>query len=178
MNTANKGLAKTLFNFILVRIKGINEESDAPWFALPLMIGSVLSIFLFYAHILVSPYPSVQPSLLWKLYRAPQVGDYVVFSHQHELIENKNNLKWIKHLSCVAGQTLERVQDSHFTCDGKYIAPVRLKSMDDMDLEQFYFSGIIPENKAFVFGDGMNSFDSRHFGFVDYDIMRAYKAVF
>lgn len=177
MNMIEKGPIKYLINYFTLRIKSLGDEWNAPWYAIPIFLAAMGSIALIYTHILISPYPSVKPSLLLKLYREPQVGDYVVFKHQHALIENKNNLKWIKHLSCVAGQTLERIQDSHFTCDGKYIAPVRLKSMDDMDLPQFTYSGKIPENKAFVFGDGMNSFDSRHFGFVDYDLMKAYKAL-
>ena len=178
MNIKNNGVIKNIVSYFSTRNQSLKGDFEAPWYAIPIVIGSWGVIGFVYSHLLISPYPSIQPSLLWKLYSEPKVGDYVLFPHEHELIVNEKNELWIKHLSCISGQNLVRVQDSHFTCDGDYIAPVRLLSADNLELPQFYFNGKIPPNKAFVFGDGFNSFDSRHFGLVNYDIMTAYKALF
>ena len=145
------------------------EDIDAPWYALPLVVSVVVVLHLAFSHITLSPYESVKPSLLWKISRAPETGDYVTFKHSHPLITQKAEA-WIKVLACKEGQLLQRIDD-RFYCDGQFFAKARFKSKANRDLPQFYFEGIIPNNKAFVLGDGRNSFDSRHFGFVDYDIM-------
>jgi len=161
---------KNMTNKITNALKSYIDAIDAPWYALPVFLILALSMYFVMTHITLSPYESVKPTILWRVDRPPKIGDYVTFPFQHDLI--KTDLKhWVKYLACMEGHSLTRVEDDVFLCDGKEIAKVRLYSKAKELLPQFTFSGVIPKNKAFVFGDGEDSFDSRHFGFVDLDIM-------
>lgn len=107
---------------------------------------------------------SVKPYLLFRTDEIPQQGDYVTFPFHHPLIQTKAKY-WVKLLACNEGQYLLR-HDNHFYCDGIFFADARLLSKRNEPLPQFYYDGRIPAGHAFVLGDGQNSFDSRHFGFV------------
>lgn len=152
-----------------VRVQNYFKEIGAPWYALPIAVICIASMYFISIKITLSPFESVKPSLLWKVERKPHMGDYVTFPFSHPLITTKAEA-WIKLLACTEGHLLQRI-DNKFYCDGQFFANARLKSKANQDLPQFHYNGLIPENKAFVLGDGTNSFDSRHFGFVDYNTM-------
>lgn len=146
------------------------SEIKAPWYALPLVVGAWFFFYFVTSHVTVAPSPSVKPLILWRIDRTPSMGDYVTFPFSHPLIET-NAKYWVKYLACTEGHTLKRESDV-FYCDGQAFAEARLYSMKGDPLPQFHFDGEVPPKKAFVFGDGQNSFDSRHFGFVDTQSMQ------
>lgn len=133
------------------------------------VLGIMLSILLCMWFVKIPVTPSIDKSLLYRdlFSNAPiTVNDYILFTHEHELIGGKKNV--IKKVGCVSGQRLDR-RDDAFYCDDKFLKVIRLERVSGDPLPQFEFNGIIPENKLFVYGTDQYSFGSRHWGFVDMD---------
>lgn len=139
-----------------------------------LMISTFVGLHMLFARLTVGS-ESVKPYLLWRIDGIPHQGDYVTFPFSHPMIKTKAKY-WVKYLACNEGQRLTR-KDDKFYCDGIYFADARLLSKQSAPLPQFIYDDIIPKGKAFVLGDGTNSFDSRHFGLVPNTEMMINKAI-
>lgn len=72
----------------------------------------------------------------------------------------------IKRVACAPGELLQE-DGRDFRCGGWFIGRARELSRDGRPAPLFRFSGVIPEGKYFVMGDGADSYDSRYFGFVE-----------
>lgn len=86
--------------------------------------------------------------------------------------------KAIKRVACAPGDLLQE-DGRDFRCGGWFIGRARELSHDGRPAPLFRFSGVIPEGKYFVMGDGADSYDSRYFGFVEAkDVLALARPVF
>ncbi|NYT27847.1 MAG: S26 family signal peptidase [Candidatus Thiodubiliella endoseptemdiera] len=44
-------------------------------------------------------------------------------------------------------------------------------------IKQFYYDDIVPQNKAILWGSNIESFDSRYWGFIDYNKLNKMKLI-
>lgn len=156
----------------------VTPLKKTPWFALPIMLIVMASIFYVGSNIKVVVTESVDAKVVWPLKRAPAVGDYVYFHLTHRVLETPDNtLPFVKVLTCTEGQLLEKV-GMNWTCDGKDLGTSREFSITGDKLDQFEFNGPIPKGKGFVQGTHKITFDSRYWGFVDLNAVTTVQKVF
>ncbi|KZY30262.1 hypothetical protein A3752_04900 [Oleiphilus sp. HI0081] len=132
-----------------------------------IVLGIMFSIVLVFWFVKFPVTPSIDKSFLYRdlFGPTPIINDeYVLFTHDHELIGGKQSV--IKKVGCIAGQKLERRADG-FYCNDKFLKVIRLERVNGEPLPQFYFHGVVPENKLFLYGTDQYSFGSRHWGFID-----------
>jgi len=72
----------------------------------------------------------------------------------------------IKRVVCAPGELLQE-DGRDFRCGGWFVGRARELSRDGRPAPLFRFSGVIPEGRYFVMGDGADSYDSRDFGCVE-----------
>ena len=92
-------------------------------------------------------------------------GDHIIFYRPKDKAFPGGNL--IKMILCMPGDMLEEKNRDYY-CNGKYMLTAKTISRTGVPLKHFQFKGRIPENCYFVVGDGdiKNAYDSRYFGFV------------
>lgn len=94
-------------------------------------------------------------------------NDVVTFHYKHDFF-NGERLRLAKRIKCLPGETLLKENESFF-CEGVYLGEAKLKRKNGQDFPVFSYNGEIPPNKYFLFGDSLDSFDSRYFGLIDID---------
>jgi type IV secretory pathway protease TraF len=66
----------------------------------------------------------------------------------------------------------EKVIKCHNKFGGRSYKIKRILQTDSgKKLPQFYFEGIVPEGKSIVYDSDSKSFDSRYYGFIDYNVI-------
>lgn len=116
---------------------------------------------------------TITPSLRHRIYlldRAPSKeqivrNSYVLFELHSKYLEGAKTKKTLKQAACVEGDIL-RVRQGSYYCNDTYLGSAKEYSLQEEKLEYFKFEGEIPKGSLFVFGNHVDSFDSRYFGFV------------
>jgi type IV secretory pathway protease TraF len=100
--------------------------------------------------------------------RFPKIerGDYVSLTVIYPYSEIPEEIKVVKKIGCVEGQTLA-VKGRNFYCDNFYLGRAREKTMSGKKVNMFVYNGKVPEGKVFLIAPHEYSFDSRYFGFVE-----------
>lgn len=126
---------------------------------------------------------TITPSLRHRIYlldRSPSEArivrnSYVLFELPSKYLEGAKTKKTLKQAACVEGDILSVRQGSYY-CNDTYLGRAKEYSLSGERLHPFEFEGEIPKGDLFVFGDHVDSLDSRYFGFVRREdvIARAY----
>jgi signal peptidase I len=96
-----------------------------------------------------------------------EIGDIVSFPFIRNDRYFKKGTNFGKAISCKPGQYLYVDKNKSFYCDGRMFAAALNSDSKGNKVENFYFNGVIPQNKFFVMGSAINSYDSRYWGFLD-----------
>jgi len=99
-------------------------------------------------------------------------GAYVLFEVRSEYIDGGAPHRAIKRISCAGGEELS-VSGDRYYCGGKEVAVAKTHSLAGEKLPRFFHNGKIPEDGIFVTGQHRDSFDSRYFGFVKKEEVKA-----
>lgn len=133
-------------------------------------------IDLLYRQIIINTSDSHKGTIFWKVDKKPEKNDFVYFEFQHRLL-SKNTRILSKKLVCTEGDNLV-IGDSFIVCNSqKYPIKRNKKTGGGKLIDQFYYNGIVPKNKGIVWGSNLDSFDSRYWGFINYDSLRAMKLI-
>lgn len=76
-----------------------------------------------------------------------------------------------KYVRCEGGDKLS-VKNLQYFCNNKFIGVAKTKDKNGKSIEPFVYEGIIPEGQYFVMGTHERSYDSRYWGFVDYNLIK------
>ena len=132
-------------------------------------------------HIFITLTPSIKYRVLWLTADLDNisVGDYVVFRLNKERLQglplpteladdDDGIILAVKRVGCVEGDVLLRKGDGgrDFYCGDQFLGHAKDKSRKGVPLDPARIQGTIPEGKAYVTGDNVDSFDSRYFGLV------------
>lgn len=148
-----------------------------------LLIFSLVAIVIYYligmfiTHIVVNVSNSHSGIIFWKSDEKPEKSDLVYFDFEHELLPKK--FKTLsKRLICIENDNLV-INDQFIVCNKKkYRIKRNIKTGSGKSIEQFYYSGIVPKNKAVVWGSNLESFDSRYWGFINLQKTSKMKLIF
>ncbi len=99
-------------------------------------------------------------------------NSYVMFPMHTQFILEGREFVAIKQVSCQPGDTLE-LKGRDYYCNGEFIASAKPLSMKGEPLSAFRFSGPVPSGMLFVTGHHKDSYDSRYFGFVRKEDVKA-----
>ena len=109
-------------------------------------------------------------------------GDYVLFSLEvgrlgkvplPEGVREGETVRAVKRVACMEGEQL-RVAGRDFFCGDEPIGRAKERSLKGVPLTPFVHEGPVPAGQVFLAGDHPDSFDSRYFGFVDQNALRAW----
>ena len=108
---------------------------------------------------------------LWFGIKDFALGSYVEFipSVQNEYTKGKVLVKQVR---CVYPQVLH-VQGLDYYCDGEFLGRAKLEDSKKRPIKPFVYSGVVPKDCFFAMGETENSYDSRYFGFVCKEHVRA-----
>ncbi len=135
-----------------------------------------LLIRTLFTHIVINISDSHMGTVFWKSDKSPEKNDFVYFNFQHELLPK--NLKVLsKKIVCIGGESL-KIDDQFIICqDKKYPIKRNKKTGSGKTIKQFYYDDIVPQNKAILWGSNIESFDSRYWGFIDYNKLNKMKLI-
>lgn len=136
-----------------------------------------LVIKLVFEQISVNISNSHEGIIFWKTDEKPVKNNFVYFDFQHELLPK--GLKVLsKKLVCIGGDKL-LINDNFIICNKqKYTIKRNKKTSSGKTIKQFYYDGIVPKNKAVIWGSNLESFDSRYWGFIDYNKLNKITLIF
>ena len=158
-------------------LKSLNREKMSKGF---IVISALFTGFVIPSKFSVT----TTPSLVHRVYfirgkpdgKESLKGKYVLFHLPAQYIParyaDKKHLPVIKRVECEGGDTL-KVRERSFFCNGIYLGEAKLYSLTGESLEHFISEGTIPEGEVFVMGDHKDSLDSRYFGFLETNDIRA-----
>ncbi|SMN17207.1 hypothetical protein CRYPD_56 [uncultured Candidatus Thioglobus sp.] len=130
-----------------------------------------LLIRMLFTYIVVNISDSHAGTIFLKSNKKPIKNDFVYFDFKHKLLP-KNIDTLSKKLVCVEGDNLV-INDNFIACnERKYLIKRNKKTGSGKPIKQFYYDGIVPKNKAVVWGKNIKSFDSRYLGFMKYDQLK------
>jgi len=78
----------------------------------------------------------------------------------------------IKEVVCLDGETITTIGKDYY-CAGMYQGSAKDFTLKGEPLENFFFSGVIPQGYVFVIGHHRDSYDSRYFGFIKKNSIKA-----
>ncbi len=99
-------------------------------------------------------------------------GAYVMFDIRSQYIDGGAAHRAIKKIACAGGEDLSTRGDTCY-CDGREVAVAKTRSLTGEKLPRFFYSGKIPEDRIFVVGQHRDSYDSRYFGFIKKEDVKA-----
>jgi conjugal transfer pilin signal peptidase TrbI len=99
-------------------------------------------------------------------------GSYVLFMKSHNLIDNGEKFHVIKKIICAQGDVFKNKGRDYY-CNGMYLGTAKNKSLKGEPLINFVYSGEIPEGHYAVWSNHKDSFDTRYFGFIKKDEIKA-----
>ena len=130
-----------------------------------------------FERIVINTSSSHEGTFFWKTEKPPSYNNYVYFDFEHKLLPKKIKIL-SKQLVCIAGNNLT-IDDDFIVCDDKAYPIKRMESTGSGKLlPQFYYNGFVPDGQAIVYGTHPESFDSRYWGFIEYNQLGVMKLVF
>ncbi len=99
-------------------------------------------------------------------------NSYVMFPLHTQLILEGKEFVAIKQVTCQPGDMLEAKGKGYY-CNGELIATAKPVSLKGEPLAAFDFNGRVPSGMLFVTGHHKDSYDSRYFGFVRREDVKA-----
>lgn len=99
-------------------------------------------------------------------------GAYVMLDIRSEYVDHGTPHRVIKRIACAGGEELN-VIGRNIYCNGREIAVAKNLSLKGEELPRFHYSGKIPLDAVFVTGQHRDSFDSRYFGFLKMEEVKA-----
>lgn len=136
-----------------------------------------LLIRTLFTHIVVNISDSHEGTIFWKSDEKPIKDDFVYFNFKHELLP-KNIDTLSKKMVCIGGDNLV-INDNFIACnETKYLIKRNQKTGSGKPIKQFYYDGIVPQEKAIVWGKNIESFDSRYWGFTAYRKLKKIVLIF
>ncbi len=94
-------------------------------------------------------------------------GDYLLFRKESPWnIEAPENM--VKEVGCVGGDRLRVINNEYF-CNGFFLGKALSVDSDGKRLDTFLFNGKIPEGSLFMIGDHPRSYDSKYYGFINWE---------
>ena len=140
-----------------------------------LSISAIIEIVL--GRIVVNISNSHPGTVFWKGDAKPVKNDFAYFNFKHEFFP-KGFKVLSKKLICLEGDQL-LINDQFIICNKqKYPIKRNMKTGSGKLIEQFYYEGIVPNKKAIVWGSNPESFDSRYWGFIDYNKLRTINLIY
>lgn len=100
-------------------------------------------------------------------------GDYVMFMLSTHYINNGRPVRTIKRVGCTEGSTLSVKWEKYYYCNNMYIGQAKDKSLKGEPVKSFRFNGEVPNGALFVVGDHPDSYDSKYFGFLRKEDVKA-----
>ncbi len=101
-----------------------------------------------------------------------ETGMHVMFDIHSEYVDHGIPHRVIKRIACAEDEDLATVRDT-FYCNGRKVAVAKSQSLAGVKLPQFSYTGKIPMGMIFVTGEHRDSFDSRYFGFLRKEEVKA-----
>lgn len=138
------------------------------WFGVCAVLVAVLVFVLPLNRINVTTTASMKSRIYWLSWDKDQIkrGDVIMFEHANVATHYKK-AKLTKMLACDEGDFLEVKGFKEYYCNGVYLGRAKDKSLKGEKLEHFVYAGVVPPKKMFVFGQHIDSYDSRYIGFLD-----------
>ena len=122
------------------------------------------------SHLSFTMTPSLKYRLFWlNNYSAKNSigkGDYVMFEFSTKYINNGQSIKAIKEVVCIPGDNLNVDNKKNYYCNGHYIGTAKDTSLTGVKVDNFRYTGTVPEGSYFVMGHIKDSFDSKYYGFI------------
>ncbi len=157
------------------RIRKMNRKRVLISIVFTALIFTIINAF--YQKIVINISDSHPGTIFWKTDKNPVKDDYVYFDFQHSLLLNSTKQILSKQLICTVGDQL-KVGEKFISCNNKkYLIKRNKKTDSGKNIEQFYYQGVVPKNQAIVWGSNLESFDSRYWGFVDYNQLYVMKII-
>jgi len=142
--------------------------------AIALTLCFALPGYFILDNMLITTTGSLEYRYFWKTDKAPETGDYLMFTFNHPLVSD-DDMTVTKKITCTQGSFLE-VKQRIFYCDGRPLGMAKEFSLSGDRLPLFAWNGVIPEGKAFLTGQHPDSFDSKYWGF--FDLRQTYQVLF
>ena len=140
--------------------------------ALIIVVGSQLP-----GRISVTLTPSLKHRVYWLAREPDRVkrGDYVLFHYPERVtrLARGEVSDLMKILGCDEGDILTVDGTKNYYCNGEYLVRAKDVSLNGERIENFKFNGPIPAGFMFVVGQHKDSYDSRYFGLVEKNRIRA-----
>ena len=152
--------------------RGLSKKQKAS-----IVIG-IISLFVAGAilpnHFSITLSPSLPYNLFYldKRVNLLEKGSYVLFTKSHHLIDDGEEFNVIKKIVCIEGDVFQNKGRDYY-CNGTYLGVAKNKTLKGEPLESFIYSGVIPENQYAVFSSHKDSFDTRYFGFIKKEEIKA-----
>jgi hypothetical protein len=99
-------------------------------------------------------------------------GVYVLFDIRSEYVDHGTPRRVIKRIACTGGEELNAIGRNIY-CNGRKIAAANDLSLDGEELPRFLYNGKVPPDAVFATGQHRDSFDSRYFGFLKMEEVKA-----
>ncbi len=124
--------------------------------------------------VMVTTSASLEARVFW-MSTAPKaadqvhLGEYLSYRHTHPWMDKEPQTLMTKRVGCMPGQSLEVRGSRRFYCQGRYLGEAQPTDSEDRRLPQFGFSGTVPPGKFFMCSSHPRSWDSKYYGFVDFN---------
>lgn len=124
-------------------------------------------------NVAVTVTPSVRRRIFWLT--APRYhladGDYLLFEMKDPWSGRARD-RIIKEIGCAPGEMLENRGPDYY-CDGRFLGRALAADSTGAQLPRFVFHGRVPADRFFMMGDHPRSYDSKYFGFISRERIRA-----
>lgn len=151
-----------------------NSPKKYDWTVFLLVLSLAIAGAVIPSRFTVNPTPSLAATL-FLLKSSPDTvrkGDYVVFKLK-ETDRHAPGKQLIKQVTCDQGERLT-VKDKEYWCNGnEHLGKAKDLSLKGERLDNFAYNGIIPKGFCFVSGYHKDSYDSRYWGFLNKNDIRA-----
>jgi len=130
---------------------------------LALFLALSMVTFMIVGKLTIVATDSINANVLWVTDDTPKKGDYVNYTLDPNVVDNKN-ITVTKKVVCVEGDRLVN-KGPRFYCNGQAIGTAKAKGRKKQVLKQFVWDGEIPKGMFFLSGEHKDSFDSKYWGF-------------
>lgn len=125
-------------------------------------------------HISVTLSPSLDHRVFY-LDRGPfevKKGDYVLFTKSYLHLNEGRPFNVIKKVACTEGNAFHN-RGKDYYCNGAYLGRAKERSLKGEGLDNFEFNGVVPKGNLVVWGDHKDSLDTRYFGLLRTEEIKA-----